>query len=57
MALQGSRHWVASRRGAEAFDALEKGLAQLRAEGMLKKAFVEAGVFNAAVHEWQIVNR
>ena len=57
VALQGSRHWVASRRGAKAFDALEKGLAQLRAGGMLKKAFVEAGIFNPAVHEWDIVNR
>ncbi len=57
VALQGSRHWVASRRGAAAFDALEKGLAQLREGGMLEKAFVEAGVFNAAVHDWDIVNR
>jgi hypothetical protein len=57
VALQGSRHWVASRRGAAAFDALGKGLAQLRTEGKLTKAFVEAGVFNPVVHEWEIVNR
>lgn len=58
VSLQGSRHWVASRgRGAEAFAAIEVGLARLRQQGALTRAFTESGVFNPLVEDWEVVNR
>lgn len=57
VALAGSRHWVASQRGRNAFMMLEKGLAIMREKGGVARAFDEAGVFNPAVADWEIINR
>lgn len=57
VALQGSRHWVANRRAAKAFSALDEGLEILRERGVVKRAFTEAGVFHPLVESWEVVNR
>jgi hypothetical protein len=56
--LQGSRHWVVSRehpKGQTTFQALSKGLAKLRQEHRVVKAYQDSGVFNVRVKDWQWV--
>ena len=60
VALEGSRGWVVSRQhpaGASAFQALEKGLAVLKAEGIVARAYRESGVINARVDDWVLANK
>lgn len=57
--LAGSRHLFVSRsapHGAETFDALEKGLAKLRAKGTIEQAYKESGFFNARTQTWLKIN-
>jgi hypothetical protein len=57
--LAGSRGWVISQtnpQGTIAYGAIEKGLAMLRAEGVIKRAYRDAGVINDAVADWLVLN-
>lgn len=57
--FQDSRHIVISRnhpRGLTAFNALEIGLAKLRSEGTISRAYTEAGVFNTRTSNWTSLN-
>lgn len=51
-----SRHFMVSKKhplGKQVYDALEKGLAKMRAEGKIRKAFLESGFFNDAYKDWE----
>ncbi|GAA0818713.1 hypothetical protein GCM10009111_21770 [Colwellia asteriadis] len=57
--LPGSRHFVISKQHPDAkniYLALTKGLTILRAEGIIKKAYIQSGFFNKAVENWPIIN-
>lgn len=57
--LQDSRHVAVSRlhpEGEKVFNALEKGLTQLRQQGEIKQAYNQAGFFNHAVDDWLLLN-
>ncbi|GGP20419.1 hypothetical protein [Silvimonas iriomotensis] len=57
--LAGSRHLFVSRlapHGAETYDALEKGLAKLRAKGLIEQAYRESGFFNTRTQDWKKIN-
>lgn len=57
--LAGSRGWVISQtnpQGPAAYQAIEKGMAVLRKEGIIRRAYVDAGVINDAVANWQVLN-
>ncbi|GLS04322.1 hypothetical protein GCM10007860_14690 [Chitiniphilus shinanonensis] len=57
--LQGSRHLFVSRlapNGAQAAEALEKGLAILRGRGLIERAYIESGFFNTRTETWQRLN-
>ncbi len=57
--LAGSRHLFVSRNaphGAETYDALEKGLAKLRAKGIIEQAYRESGFFNSRTQDWKKIN-
>ncbi|MBB5193573.1 hypothetical protein HNQ50_004331 [Silvimonas terrae] len=57
--LAGSRHLFVSRNaphGAETYDALEKGLAKLRAKGVIEQAYRESGFFNTRTQDWKKIN-
>ncbi|GGP26376.1 hypothetical protein [Silvimonas amylolytica] len=57
--LAGSRHLFVSRlapHGAETYDALEKGLARLRAKGVIEQAYRESGFFNTRTQDWKKIN-
>lgn len=59
MALAGSRGWAISRihpSGHLAYEAIEKGLLELRRRKVIPRAYIEAGVINAAVTDWKILN-
>lgn len=58
VALQGSRHWIVSRKhpsGRAYFAALERGLAQMRRKGTIHRAYRESGFFNSAVAQWPLL--
>ena len=60
IALNDSRHFVVSRKhplGKETFIALQKGLKILRKQGVIDKAFRQAGFFNPHVKDWTIINQ
>ncbi|XZG71398.1 hypothetical protein ACTSKR_05925 [Chitinibacteraceae bacterium HSL-7] len=57
--LSGSRHLFVSRRaplGQETADALARGLAKLREEGTIRRAYTEAGFFNSRAASWHKIN-
>ncbi|KPC54739.1 hypothetical protein [Amantichitinum ursilacus] len=57
--LDGSRHYFVSRiapNGAATYAALEKGLAQLRAKGVIERAYRESGFFNSRTQNWSRIN-
>lgn len=57
--LSGSRHYFVSRlapNGAAADAALEKGLAILRARGVIERAYRESGFFNSRTQNWTRIN-
>jgi len=59
VALDDSRHFVFSKLhpdGLDAFKALEAGLAVLRKQGFIKRAYQECGFFNAKVADWTLLN-
>jgi hypothetical protein len=56
IALQDSRHFVVSKKhplGKQTFDALQKGLKQLRQSGYIERAYRECGFLNPSVDTWQ----
>ncbi|NQZ80177.1 MAG: hypothetical protein HRT52_04090 [Colwellia sp.] len=60
ISLNDSRHFVVSRKhplGKETFIALQKGLKILRKQGVIDKAFRQAGFFNPHVKDWTIINQ
>lgn len=57
--LYDSRHVAVSRLhpdGERVFAALQSGLAQLRKDGRIVKAYTEAGFFHPAVANWTLLN-
>lgn len=58
LALPGTRHWTVSQQHPDSirvFNALEKGLQQLRADGRIKRAYTESGFFTTAVNDWNLI--
>lgn len=56
VALQDSRHFVVSKKhplGKQTFEALQKGLKQLRQSGYIERAYRECGFLNPHVDTWQ----
>ena len=56
--LDDSRHVAVSRKhpaGEQVFNALQRGLAIMRQQGRIQRAYEEAGFFNAHVKDWQIL--
>lgn len=59
VALDGSRHFVINKTRADSsmlMNALNEGLAKLKASGTLSKAYQECGFFNRKVSDWQVIN-
>ncbi len=57
--IPGSRHWPISRKhpqGKAFFDALERGLAQLEAQGTIQRAYRECGFFNPESAQWRLLS-
>ncbi|MEK7661719.1 MAG: hypothetical protein AAB680_06735, partial [Pseudomonadota bacterium] len=57
--LQGSRHFVVSKAspiGAEVSKSLNLGLAKLREQGLIEKAYRDSGFFNQATRNWNRLN-
>ncbi|HEY0893728.1 MAG TPA: hypothetical protein VGE32_11775 [Cellvibrio sp.] len=57
--LAGSRGWVVSltnAQGSEVYTAIEKGLAILREQGVIARAYRAAGVINDSVADWMVLN-
>ena len=54
--LDDSRHVAVSRKhpaGEKVFNALQRGLAIMRQQGRIQRAYEESGFFNANVKDWQ----
>lgn len=59
VALRGSRHWIVSRQdpeGEKLFLALQKGVAIMRQQGRIVRAYVESGFFDPRVKDWAVIN-
>lgn len=59
VALADSRHFTISQRhsmGPVLLEALEKGLAILRQQGLIKRYYQEVGFYNHRVADWKIIN-
>ncbi|PUA30671.1 MAG: hypothetical protein B0W54_09445 [Cellvibrio sp. 79] len=57
--LAGSRGWVMSMTnpaGADAYKAIEKGLAMLREQDVIARAYRASGVINDRVADWKVLN-
>lgn len=57
--LAGSRGWIVSMThpaGADAYRAIEKGLAILREQEVIARAYRAAGVINDRVADWKVLN-
>lgn len=57
--LAGSRGWAVSfthPAGADAYAAIEKGLAVLREQGVIVQAYRASGVINDRVADWKVLN-
>ena len=57
--LDDSRHVAVSRRhpdGERVFNALQTGLTLLRQQGIIERAYTQAGFFHPAVREWKLLN-
>jgi hypothetical protein len=57
--LAGSRGWVISltnAQGPTAYEVIEKGLAILREQGIITRAYRAAGVINSDVSDWTVLN-
>ncbi len=58
VALPGSRSWVISKQSPHAKvlqDAFDHGIAQLRRDGRIERAFGESGFFNPKVARWRSI--
>ncbi|NTS75693.1 hypothetical protein HR060_02330 [Catenovulum sp. SM1970] len=56
--LQGSRHFVVSKHHEYSeilFPAINKGLAELKANGKVRQAYTQAGFFNDRVKDWKTI--
>lgn len=56
--LLGTRHYVISKSVPNAkaiYDALQKGLAQMKKDNEVNRALIESGFYNAAVKNWKIL--
>lgn len=59
VAIAGSRGWAISRdhpSGDIAYQAIEKGLQELRKQAVIPRAYIEAGVINTHVANWKVIN-
>lgn len=59
MMIAGSRHWPISRKhpyGADFSAALNKGVAILREQGTIERAYRESGFFHPEVADWALLN-
>ncbi|WP_049631758.1 hypothetical protein [Cellvibrio sp. pealriver] len=59
IAIKGSRHWPVSKRhplGDEFYRALIKGVAKMRKEGTIERAYRECGFFHPALEGWKLLN-
>lgn len=58
VAMPGSRHFLISpnSQGSQLLEALNKGLGRMRKDGTIRKAYIDAGFFNARVESWLVVN-
>lgn len=59
IAIKGSRHWPVSKLhplGDEFYDALAKGVVQMRNEGTIERAYRECGFFHPALEGWKLLN-
>jgi hypothetical protein len=59
VSLKGTRHWPVSRkhpRGAEYYAALQKGIALLKQQGRIERAYRESGFFHPEVESWQLIH-
>lgn len=59
VSLAGSRGWAISRShpsGKIAYDAIERGLVELRKQGAIARAYTEAGFINSSTADWKILN-
>lgn len=57
--LPGSRGWVVSfsnPQGQATYNAIEKGLAMLREQGVIARAYRASGAINERVANWQVLN-
>jgi len=57
--IPGSRHWPISQKhphGVEFSDALGRGMAILRAQGTIERAYRESGFFHPEVADWMLLN-
>lgn len=56
--LDDSRHFVVSKHhplGAVTFAALQRGMARLKEQGVLNRAYAECGFYNSAVKDWSLL--
>lgn len=59
IAISGSRHWPVSKvhpLGDEFYRALSKGIAQLRSDGTIERAYRECGFFDPDLEDWVLLN-
>lgn len=59
-ALEGSRHWVTSKKHAKgkyAHEVLSRGLTSLRNQGTITRAYRESGFFQSKSEYWPAINR
>ncbi len=59
VAIRGSRHWPVSKThplGDAFYQALSKGISQLRANGTIERAYRECGFFHPELASWQLLN-
>lgn len=59
VAIRGSRHWPVSKThplGESFYQALSKGISQLRADGTIERAYRECGFFHPELANWQLLN-
>ncbi len=57
-ALPGKRVWMVSKahpQGSVIFEQLQRGLAKLREQGRVQRAYTECGFLNAEVKDWQLL--
>ena len=59
VALNGSRHFGISKKhplSKKIEKALEQGIKSMRVEGLITKAYKEAGFIHPKINHWQVIN-